>query len=85
MLKFVRSAIVVTALVVSTNLLFIKPAQAYIPAPPIDSLIDLRYYTNASRTVEVGRVLYGSCNGQYWNEQWGSPSPYYGWRTVPCF
>jgi hypothetical protein len=85
MLKFIRSAIVVTALVVSTNLMFIKPAQAYIPAPPIGSLIDLRYYTNVNRTTEVGRWVYGSCDGQQWNEQWGTQTAYYGWRTVPCF
>jgi len=85
MLKFIRNAIVVMALVVSTSLAFTGPAQAYFPAPPVGSLIDVRFYTNAGHTTEVGRWLYGSCDGQRWDEQWGSRTSYYGWRSVSCF
>ncbi|MFV2087552.1 DUF6289 family protein [Micromonospora sp. LOL_021] len=84
MIRFIRNAVVVMVLAVSTSLVAAAPAQAYIPAPPIGSLIDLTYYSDFGRTNEVGRWLYGVCDGTPTDELWGQRTTYYSWRERPC-
>ncbi|MFY1637819.1 hypothetical protein ACN27F_31865 [Solwaraspora sp. WMMB335] len=85
MIKFLRNAVVVTVLAISTSLVAAAPAQAYFPAPPVGSMIDVTFWTNSSHTTEVGRWLYGTCDGTYYDEVWGQRTSYYTWRETYCW
>ncbi|MDG4771581.1 hypothetical protein [Solwaraspora sp. WMMD792] len=84
MIRFIRNAVVVMVLAVSTSLVAAAPAQAYFPAPPVGSMIDVTFWTNSGHTTEVGRWLYGICDGTYTDELWGQRTKYYSWREYPC-
>ncbi|MFI7433414.1 hypothetical protein [Micromonospora haikouensis] len=61
MKKLVRNAVVATLLTVAgTTAVVASPAHA-IPYPKDNESITIIYYSDASRTVEVGMLVYGNC------------------------
>ncbi|MBB5829578.1 hypothetical protein [Micromonospora carbonacea] len=61
MKKLVRNAVVATLLTVAgTTAVVASPAHA-LPYPKDNESITIVYYSDASRTVEVGMLVYGNC------------------------
>ncbi|MEU8189705.1 hypothetical protein [Micromonospora carbonacea] len=61
MKKLVRNAVVATLLTVTgTTAVVASPAHA-LPYPKDNESITITYYSDASKTVQVGMVVYGNC------------------------
>ncbi|MDG4765603.1 hypothetical protein O7632_16075 [Solwaraspora sp. WMMD406] len=85
MLKFLRNAIVAAVTVMSTSLVLSAPAEANFPSPPVGALIEVRFYTTSAYTTEIGKWVYGACDGVWVDQDWGSRSHFYRDRVVPCY
>ncbi|MFF3853185.1 DUF6289 family protein [Micromonospora sp. NPDC002575] len=81
MKKLVRNAVVATLLTVAgTTAVVASPAHA-LPYPKDNESITIIYYSDASRTVEVGMVIYGNCLDDF---QWGVRTAYSTINHVTC-
>ena len=76
----VRAAFLAVALAGAATLVSPAPSYANPPAGPNQS-VTFTYYSNSSKTVEVGWYSYGSCGESY---DIGTHTPYYRYRTVTC-
>jgi hypothetical protein len=79
--KFVRNAVVATLLTVAgTTAVVAGPAQA-IPYPGDNESITITYYSDASRTVEVGMHVYGNCLEEF---RYGIRTAYSTTKRTTC-
>ncbi|WP_320067350.1 DUF6289 family protein [Micromonospora sp. RTGN7] len=81
MKKFVRNAVLATLLTVAgTTAVVASPAMA-LPYPNDNESITFVYYSDASKTVQVGMHVYGNCLEDF---QWGVRTSYSTWSRTTC-
>ncbi|MER5702239.1 hypothetical protein ABT023_09830 [Micromonospora sp. NPDC002296] len=81
MKKFVRNAVLATLLTVAgTTAVVASPAMA-LPYPNDNESITFIYYSDASKTVEVGMYVYGNCLEDF---QYGVRTRYSTWHRTTC-
>ncbi|WDZ86133.1 hypothetical protein [Micromonospora cathayae] len=81
MRRMLRNAAVAAALAMAGGTLATaSPAQA-IPYPKDNQSVVYTYYSDASRTVQVGTWIYGNCLEDFF---WGTKTAYYEIDTVTC-
>ncbi|WP_405114719.1 hypothetical protein OG559_10485 [Micromonospora sp. NBC_01405] len=81
MKKFVRNAVLATLLTVAgTTAVVASPAMA-LPFPNNDESITFIYYSDASKTVEVGMLVYGNCGNSFED---GIRTRYSTWYRTSC-
>lgn len=81
MANFARNALVATLLAVATStVVAVSPAQA-IPMPGPNESITYTYYSNSSKTDQVGMWVYGYCLENF---QYGQKTAYYTIKSTIC-
>lgn len=81
MKKLVRNAVVATLLTVAgTTAVVASPAHA-LPYPGTNESITIIYYSNASKTVQVGMLVYGNCLDDF---EYGIRTAYSTINRVTC-
>ncbi|MEH1014871.1 hypothetical protein V6U90_17390 [Micromonospora sp. CPCC 206060] len=81
MAKFLRNMLAATALAVATGTVIVaSPAQA-IPYPGTNESITYTYFSDSSKTVQVGMWVYGNCLEDF---QYGQKTAYYTITRITC-
>jgi hypothetical protein len=80
MAKTLRNALVAVLIATASTVVVASPAQA-VPMPGPNESIVFDYFSNASKTYQVGGWIYGSCLVDF---EWGDRTRYFNWRRVTC-